>query len=249
MENRIQKQIAKRLTQKAKLILIAAAAILLIVSITVTSFAVVLNNKITDTVGTGASKYYGLYDVTDHDIKYVKISVKRYGSIVLLLDATNAPITVANFLELANSGFYDGLTFHRVIDNFMIQGGCPNGDGTGGSGKNIIGEFAVNGHWNGISHIRGTISMARSPYSYNSASSQFFICNASAEDSLNFQYAAFGFVIAGMSVVDEITASSLPHIPDKETGTIPKKRHQAKIKSIVEISAEEALAYAEAANG
>ena len=249
MENQIQKQAAKRLTQKAKIILIASAAILLIVSITVTSIALVYNNKITNTVGTGAGKYYGKYDITGRDIKYVKIAVKGYGSIILLLDATNAPITVANFLELANSGFYDGLTFHRVIDNFMIQGGCPNGDGTGGSGKNIIGEFLSNGHWNGISHVRGTISMARSTYSNNSASSQFFICNASAEESLNYKYAAFGFVIAGMSVVDEITAASLPHIPDKKTGTIPKKRHQAKIKSIVEISAEEALAYAESANG
>ncbi len=248
MKNNIREQIKKKLTQKSKIILIAAVCALLIVSIGVTSVVAVHNNKITDTVGTGAGKYYGKYDITDRDIKYVKIAVKGYGSIIVLLDATNAPITVENFLSLVNSGFYDGLTFHRV-DNFIIQGGCPNGDGTGGSGKNIIGEFLSNGWWNGISHVRGTISMARSTYSNNSASSQFFICNASAEESLNYKYAAFGFVIAGMSVVDEITASSLPHIPDKKIGTIPKKRHQPKIKSIVEISAEEALAYAEAANG
>lgn len=122
-----------------------------------------------------------------------------------------APITVENFVNLAKEGFYDGLIFHRVISGFMIQGGDPNGDGTGGSGKKITGEFAPNGVKNTISHTRGVISMARggsqfndSAY-YNTASSQFFIVH---KDStfLDGKYAAFGRVTEGMDVVDKIAA-------------------------------------------
>lgn len=105
---------------------------------------------------------------------HVAIEVNNYGTIEVELDADTAPITVTNFINLANSGFYNGLTFHRVIDGFMIQGGDPNGDGTGGSSEKIKGEFKSNGVQNNISHIRGTISMARSSAN-NSASSQFFI--------------------------------------------------------------------------
>ena len=133
---------------------------------------------------------------------YATIEVKEYGTIKLELNADIAPITVSNFAELVNKGFYDGLTFHRIIDGFMIQGGDPLGNGTGGSNKNIKGEFAVNGVKNNISHKRGVISMARSS-SYNSASSQFFIVH---EDStfLDGQYAGFGRVTQGMEVVDAI---------------------------------------------
>lgn len=132
----------------------------------------------------------------------VSIDIKNYGRIELELDADVAPITVANFAKLANSGFYDGLTFHRIIKGFMIQGGDPEGNGTGGSDENIIGEFALNGVENSISHVRGTISMARSR-SYNSASSQFFIVH---EDStfLDGQYAAFGKVTSGIEIIDKI---------------------------------------------
>jgi len=127
------------------------------------------------------------------------------GVIDVELDRTAAPITVDNFLKLVNEGFYDGLTFHRVIDGFMIQGGDPDGAGTGGSGQNIKGEFAANGWDNPISHKRGVISMARSQ-DYNSASSQFFITNADST-FLDGQYAAFGRVTSGMDVVDRIAKS------------------------------------------
>ena len=133
---------------------------------------------------------------------HVEIVVKDYGTISLELDADAAPITVANFAKLVNEGFYDGLTFHRIISGFMIQGGDPLGNGMGGSEQNIKGEFDVNGVKNSISHVRGTISMARSQ-SYNSASSQFFIVH---EDStfLDGQYAGFGKVTSGMEIVDKI---------------------------------------------
>lgn len=135
------------------------------------------------------------------------ISVKDYGDITVELDAKSAPETVENFVKLAEDGFYDGLTFHRIISGFMIQGGDPNGNGTGGSDKNIKGEFAANGFdKNEISHTRGTISMARAQ-DYNSASSQFFIMHADAP-SLDGQYAAFGHVTSGIEIVDKICEST-----------------------------------------
>ena len=132
----------------------------------------------------------------------VKIEVEDYGDIELELDADTAPITVTNFINLANDGFYDGLTFHRIISGFMIQGGDPKGNGTGGSSNKIKGEFSSNGVKNDISHVRGVISMARSNL-YDSASSQFFIVH---EDStfLDGEYAAFGHVTSGIEVVDKI---------------------------------------------
>lgn len=160
-------------------------------------------------VGTGACAYFESRDVTDREVYYAEICVKNYGIIWVLLDASTAPITVANFISLANEGFYNGLTFHRIIRDFMIQGGDPEGDGTGGSDKDIFGEFASNGYYNDISHLRGVISMARSG-DPNSASCQFFICNADATGSLDGDYAAFGYVIAGMSVVDKITSKVFP---------------------------------------
>lgn len=135
-------------------------------------------------------------------LHYAEIEVEDYGTISLELDADTAPITVTNFVNLAKDGFYDGLTFHRIIDGFMIQGGDPLGNGTGGSGETIKGEFSDNGVENDISHVRGTISMARSS-DPDSASSQFFIVH---QDStyLDGQYAAFGHVTDGMDVVDAI---------------------------------------------
>ena len=132
----------------------------------------------------------------------VEIEVKDYGTIAVELDADEAPITVTNFVDLVEEGFYDGLTFHRIIDGFMIQGGDPNGDGSGGSSRTIKGEFSSNGVDNSIDHVRGVISMARSTMP-NSASSQFFIVQ---EDSphLNGEYAAFGHVTSGMEIVDAI---------------------------------------------
>jgi peptidyl-prolyl cis-trans isomerase B (cyclophilin B) len=138
----------------------------------------------------------------------VVIDVKDYGKITVELYPDIAPITVKNFKKLVNEKFYDGLIFHRVIEDFMIQGGCPDGNGTGGytdekgNKVTIKGEFSANGIKNTLAHTRGVISMARSG-NPNSASSQFFICHATASH-LNGQYASFGKVIEGMDVVDAI---------------------------------------------
>lgn len=133
---------------------------------------------------------------------YIQIDVKDYGTITAELYADIAPITVTNFMNLVESGFYDGLTFHRIISGFMIQGGDPKGNGTGGSEKNIKGEFSANGVKNDIKHERGILSMARSS-NMDSASSQFFIMHKAARH-LDGQYAAFGRVLSGMDVVDAI---------------------------------------------
>lgn len=149
---------------------------------------------------------------------HAEIIVQDYGTIKVELDADQAPITVQNFIDLANSGFYDGLTFHRIIEGFMIQGGDPNGDGTGGSGHTIRGEFTQNGINNTLSHTRGAISMARSS-AMNSASSQFFIVH---EDStyLDGSYAVFGYVTEGMDVVDAIATSVTS---EDSNGTVAKE--------------------------
>lgn len=141
---------------------------------------------------------------TDHlsGLHHAEINIKDYGTIKVELDADTAPITVTNFINLAKDGFYDGLTFHRIISSFMIQGGDPNGNGTGGSDHTIKGEFSSNGVENGIKHERGVISMARSKMP-DSASSQFFIMHQDA-DYLDGQYAAFGHVTEGIEIVDAI---------------------------------------------
>ena len=132
----------------------------------------------------------------------VVIEMQNGGKIKLELDASAAPITVENFEKLVRQGFYDGLTFHRVISGFMIQGGCPEGTGMGGPGYSIKGEFSANGVENPIKHERGVISMARAAHP-DSAGSQFFIMHEDAPH-LDGQYAAFGKVVEGMDVVDEI---------------------------------------------
>lgn len=141
-------------------------------------------------------------------IYYADIEIENYGVITVQLEQASAPITVANFIKLAKSGFYDGLTFHRIIDGFMMQGGDPYGNGTGGSDATITGEFSANGYDNNLSHTRGAISMARSK-SYDSASSQFFIVH---QDSafLDGQYAVFGNVTQGMEIVDVICETAEP---------------------------------------
>ena len=149
---------------------------------------------------------------------YADIMIKGYGKIVVELDRSAAPITVDNFVSLAKSGFYDGLTFHRIIKNFMMQGGDPEGTGSGGSGTDIKGEFATNG-WtqNKISHLRGTISMARAN-DPDSGSSQFFIVQ---KDStyLDGSYAAFGRVIEGIEIVDMVCNDA---VPTDNNGSIAK---------------------------
>ena len=132
----------------------------------------------------------------------IEISVENYGKMTFDLDRENAPVTVDNFISLVNEKFYDGLIFHRVIENFMIQGGDPTGTGMGGSSKNIVGEFKSNGIDNKLKHKRGVISMARSN-NPDSASSQFFICQVDC-DYLNGNYAAFGTMREGFDVLDKI---------------------------------------------
>lgn len=157
---------------------------------------------------------------------HVTIEIENYGTIEAELDADIAPITVTNFIDLANSGFYDGLTFHRIISGFMIQGGDPDGNGTGGSGKNIKGEFRSNGVENSLSHKRGVISMARSS-DPDSASSQFFIMHQDA-DYLDGKYAAFGTVTKGIEIVDQICQDTKV---EDENGTVLAE-NQPKITKI-----------------
>lgn len=150
--------------------------------------------------GSGASSDAGVY--------YADIEIEDYGTITVKLDAESAPITTENFVKLAREGFYDGLTFHRIIEGFMMQGGDPEADGTGGSSEKIKGEFTANGVNNPLSHTRGAISMARSQ-KMDSASSQFFIVH---QDSLHLdgQYAVFGYVTEGMDVVDAVCEAAEP---------------------------------------
>lgn len=148
----------------------------------------------------------GSYDAATISGTYrVEIEIEGFGTIPVELDADTAPITVANFLNLVESGFYDGLTFHRIQEGFMMQGGDPSHDGSGGSDDKITGEFSTNGFENAISHTEGTISMARSSAN-DSASSQFFICDADCT-FLDGSYAAFGRVVEdGMDIVHDICA-------------------------------------------
>ena len=151
---------------------------------------------------------------------FADIDIEGYGVITVKLDQDSAPITTENFVTLAEERFYDGLTFHRIIAGFMMQGGDPTGTGMGGSDDNIVGEFRMNGYSNNLSHTRGAISMARS-MDPDSASSQFFIVH---EDStfLDGQYAAFGYVTEGIEVVDRVCDEARPI---DQNGTIPRDRH------------------------
>ncbi|MCI5703044.1 MAG: peptidylprolyl isomerase [Erysipelotrichaceae bacterium] len=200
--------------------------LLLLLFISVSLFGCASNSNLAD-------------DKNDTDVKteylsgkyYVEMDIKDYGVIDLELDADIAPITVTNFIDLVNKKFYDGLTFHRIIKNFMVQGGDPEGTGMGGSGTTIKGEFLNNGVKNSISHKRGVISMARSNISYNSASSQFFIMHKDSPE-LDGQYAAFGHVISGIEVVDKLVEVKV----EDNNGTVLKE-NQPVITSIRVIDA------------
>lgn len=199
-----QEQLAQK--KKETIILIAVTVVLVLAIAGGIVLAVVLPNR---TIYDLANKKS--YTVSDTATNYVKLNVsytddngkKHNGDIIVKLDPTAAPITVANFQKLVGEGFYDGLTFHRVIEDFMIQGGDPKGDGTGGSDEEIKGEFSENGVDNPILHERGVISMARGSHSMDSASSQFFIVHKTYP-SLDGKYAAFGHVVFGMTSVDGI---------------------------------------------
>ena len=160
------------------------------------------------------------------EIIKVKMEIENYGKVTIELYEDVAPKTVANFVKLVNEGFYNGLTFHRIIDGFMIQGGDPEGNGTGGSSETIEGEFTSNGFQNDLKHEDGVISMARSN-NPNSASSQFFIMVASAPH-LDGSYAAFGKVIEGLDIIHKIAKDA---IPIDNNGTIIKEE-QPIIKEI-----------------
>ena len=163
----------------------------------------------------------------EEGLRHAEIAVENYGTIRLELDGTTAPITVENFVKLAQDGFYDGLTFHRIMDGFMIQGGDPLGNGTGGASEHIKGEFAANGVENNISHTKGTISMARAT-PYDSASSQFFIMVDDAR-YLDGMYAAFGRVTEGIEIVEQIAKDAKP--VDRNGTILPEE--QPVITSIV----------------
>ncbi len=172
-------------------------------------------------------------DLDDTATYYADIEIENQGTITVKLDQSAAPVTVSNFINLARNGFYDGLTFHRIIEDFMMQGGDPNGDGTGGNTDedgnevNIVGEFTNNGYENSLSHTRGAISMARSSEN-DSASSQFFIVHEDSSSSLDGDYAVFGYVSEGMDIVDAICEAAEP---TDDNGTIEASA-QPIIKSI-----------------
>ena len=161
-------------------------------------------------------------------IHHATIEVEDFGTIKVEMNATNAPITVSNFCHLANEGFYDGLTFHRIIKDFMVQGGDPEGNGTGGSEPKILGEFSDNGVTNAIQHKRGVISMARSS-DPNSGSSQFFIMHADT-DSLDGQYAAFGRVTEGIEVVDALAETPV----EDSNGTVAPENQPRSAKITID---------------
>ena len=201
-KNQTKKQTEAREPDKVQTALIIALIVALVAIVTLLVLIIVRNG------GQGSAQEAGIH--------HVEIDVEGYGTIKLELDGNTAPITVENFIKLAESGFYDGLTFHRVISGFMIQGGDPLGNGTGGSDQTIKGEFTANGVKNDIEHVRGVISMARSKLN-DSASSQFFIVHQDSPH-LNGQYAAFGHVTEGMDVVDAICQNT-PVVD--ANGTVP----------------------------
>ena len=198
-------------------------SLLLVLSLVTLSSCNKINNKTTENVDSKKSVEETTKSSNESIVKgdnavNVEISVKDYGKIRLAIYKDVAPITSDNFINLVNSGFYNGLTFHRIIKGFMIQGGDPLGNGTGGSDQNIKGEFAANGVQNNLSHKRGVISMARSN-NPDSASSQFFIMHEDGE-FLDGNYAAFGEVTSGIEVVDAICGKVKPIDGD---GTVPKE--------------------------
>lgn len=198
---KIEKEKAKRAAKRNKIlraVLIPVAAILLIAIV----------------VGLGGCAFGWWDDNPNKDFKvthHATIKIKDYGTLHVELYGEEAPITVENFVALANKGFYDDLTFHRIMDGFMAQGGCPYGTGTGDSGKDIKGEFIANGVQNDVKHVRGTISMARGN-APDSGSSQFFIVHKTSENntkSLDGNYAAFGMVTDGMEIIDKMIADTV----------------------------------------
>lgn len=173
-------------------------------------------------VSSCSSKSYKKQTYPTH---HVEIEIENYGTIKLELDTNSAPVTVNNFISLAKSGFYNGSTFHRIIKDFMVQGGRAPADWIGEMPKNIVGEFSANRQSNPIKHTRGTISMARTSDNYNSASSEFFICQVDYP-SLDGQYAAFGHVTEGIEIIDKMA-----EVPYGDNGAV-EPQDQPVIKEI-----------------
>ncbi len=171
------------------------------------------------------------FKVTNEETDRVKIEMEDGSIILVVLSNADTPITIKNFKKLVSEGFYDGIIFHRVIEDFMIQGGDPTGTGYNGSDEEIKGEFSSNGVKNSLSHTRGVISMARNGYDMDSASSQFFIVHADST-YLDGDYASFGKVFAGMDAVDKIATV--------ETDSNDKPLEEQKIKTIKFITIEKA---------
>ncbi len=245
MPRKIKKKTVKKQVNTGKIILITAGIILGVIAVLLIILAIVqganksnepeqtsqTSTTTSSTVSTASEQSSQLTTETSipdflKDVEidttkdyYADIDIKDYGKITVKLDYSAAPITVRNFVYLANSGFYNGLTFHRIMEGFMMQGGDPKGNGKGGSENNIYGEFSNNGFNNPLSHTRGVISMARNSYSMDSASSQFFICqNDKHKGTLDGNYAAFGQVTEGIEIVDKICTDSKPI---DNNGTIP----------------------------
>ena len=174
-------------------------------------------------------------DVYASGTHHVTLKVKGYDAVTLTLDADNAPVTVSSFCKLVDEGYYDGLTFHRIVDEFCLQGGDPNGNGTGGSGQAILGEFSENGVDNKLADNfkRGTLGMARATDA-NSGEGQFFITLSDTyASSLNGKYAAFGSIDKkGMKVIDKIVSDYLKYADEDQSGTIEKASKQPKIVSM-----------------
>lgn len=201
------KELAKRPTLDKKFIppiIVIAICVVIVIAL---GIGEIIKIKEQDKLETLAIEY-GITLLDESASYYVDMVIEDYGTVTVKLNQEEAPITAANFVTLATNGFYDGLTFHRIIEDFMMQGGDPEGNGTGGTDYNIIGEFSENGHDNDLSHTRGTISMARAE-DPNSASSQFFIMHED-RTSLDGKYAAFGQVVEGMDIVDAICEAAKP---------------------------------------
>ena len=198
----------KAMSDITKVLIIVITAIVLMVAFIIVIMCLPSNEpaevNMTDIQSQINSHKVTDFTETNKRSDYVKITVKDHGDIVIRLRPDIAPETVKNFQSLVEKGFYDGLTFHRIYKNFMIQGGDPKGDGTGDSGTEIKGEFTENGFQNDLKHVRGVISMARGNEP-DSASCQFFICDATSAH-LDGKYASFGYVMAGMDTVDSIAA-------------------------------------------
>ena len=219
MSNKMNKQLKKERERKAK----KKEQMLKVLYVIITVLVIAALIAIVAVKNAGQKSSVNVdYKVTH----YADIVIKDYGTITVELYGKLAPITVENFVSLAESGFYDGLTFHRIMSGFMMQGGDPAGNGSGGAANEIKGEFAANGVANDLSHKRGVISMARSK-AYDSASSQFFIMHGDSTH-LDGSYAAFGCVISGIEVVDEVCATAQPI---DNNGTIPAAQ-QPVIESI-----------------